>query len=78
MTDWCPEQELIVLLDALTEEILAMSDRDIAAWPHGQREGVKEAAEEMRRLVVAAEPGLNAPPALELIQRSHGIQKHTN
>jgi hypothetical protein len=78
VTDWHPEQELAVLLDAFAEEILTMSDCDIAVGPRGQWEAVKEAAREMRRFVAAAECGLNAPPALGSVERSHSAQKHVN
>jgi hypothetical protein len=78
VTDWHPDEELSVLLDALTEEILSMSDHDMAVGMRDQRESVKEAAQEMRRSVAAAECGLNSPPALGSIERSHSTQKHVN
>jgi hypothetical protein len=31
-SDWEPEQDLAILLDALTDELLATSDREVAAW----------------------------------------------
>lgn len=78
MTDWHPEQELAALLDALTEEILTMSARDIAVGQLGRREEVREAAQEMRRLVAATESGLNPPPTPVSAERSHRTQKHMN
>lgn len=78
MTDWHPEQELSVLLDALTEEILAMSDRDVVAAPRSQREEAPQAAQEMRRLIAAAESGPNTPLALESIGCSHSTQRNMN
>jgi len=71
MTGWHPEQELAVLLDALTEEILTTPDRDIVAWPRDQIEEASDAAEEIRRLVAAAESGLMAPPTVEFIERAY-------
>ncbi|MGH7067340.1 MAG: hypothetical protein ACREFO_04525 [Acetobacteraceae bacterium] len=69
MTDWNPEQELVRVLDALTEEILATPDRDVAAWLDRKR--AKGAAREMRRLVAAAESGPIARPAVEFAERSY-------
>lgn len=75
MTGWHPEQELAALLDALTEEILTMPDRDIAVWPRYQAQEAKDAAQEMRRLVAAAESCPIAPPAVEFIERAY-IARH--
>jgi hypothetical protein len=78
MTEWHPEQELTVLLDALTDEILTMSDCDAALAPRSQKEEAKQAAQEMRRLVAAAETGPNTPLAPGSIGHSHSTPRHMN
>ena len=61
MTDWNAEQDLAVLLDALTVELLATPEYDIAAWLRQAGEPVEATAESMRRLVAAVDAHRIAP-----------------
>jgi hypothetical protein len=60
-TDWNAEQDLAALLDALTAELLATPEHDLAALLRAEREPVEAAAEAMRRLVAAVDAHCVAP-----------------
>jgi hypothetical protein len=62
-TDWDPERDLRTLLDALAEELLATSDRDVALLVRQIGGQPDLMAWEMRRLVAAGEADLAVPPA---------------
>ncbi len=63
-TDWNAEQDLAALLDALTAELLAARDHDIATWLRDAGDPAEAAAQSIRRLVAAAD--------------SHGIAPHVS
>jgi hypothetical protein len=69
LTDWNPERDLSVLLDALTEELLTASERDLAAWIGEMGKEPQEMVLETRRLVAAADTGLAVPPVLNFVDR---------
>jgi hypothetical protein len=61
ITDWNAEQDLEVLLDALTADLLAMPEHELAAWLREAGQPVVAPAERMRRLVAAADARCVAP-----------------
>lgn len=61
MTDWNAEQDLAALLDALTSELLATPEHDLAALLRETGKPVEVAAEAMRRLVAAVDAHCVAP-----------------
>jgi hypothetical protein len=67
LTDWNPEQDLSVLLDALTEELLAVADRDLTAGIGKEQQDV---VRDMRRLIAAADTDLVVPPASNFAGRT--------
>jgi hypothetical protein len=69
LTDWNPERDLLALLDALAEELLTTSDRDLAAWIGEMGKEPQDIVREMRRLVAAAETDLAVPPVLNFVDR---------
>jgi len=60
-TDWNAEQDLTELLDALTAELLATPEHDVAAWLRETGKAVEATAESMRRLVAAVDAHCVAP-----------------
>jgi hypothetical protein len=69
LTDWNPERDLSALLDALTEEILTASDRDLATGIGEMGKESQDMVPEMRRLVAAADTDLAVPPVLNFVDR---------
>jgi hypothetical protein len=61
VTDWNAEQDLAALLDALTAELLATPEHDLAALLRETGASAKAAAETMRRLVAAVDAHCVAP-----------------
>ncbi len=61
ITDWNAEQDLAALLDALTAELLATPEHELAAWLRETGEPVEATAEPMRRLVAAVDAHCVAP-----------------
>ncbi len=61
MTDWNAEQDLAALLDALTAELLAAPEHEIAAWLHEAGEPVEASVQPMRRLVASVDAHRIAP-----------------
>ncbi len=64
LSSWDPEHDLALLLDALTEDLLAGSQRDVAPVVREIGGELDTMVREMRRLVAAAEADLAIPPAL--------------
>jgi hypothetical protein len=62
-TGWNPEHDLAVLLDALAQEVLTTSDRDVTVLVRAIGAEPEMIARDMRRLVAAAEADLAVPPA---------------
>jgi hypothetical protein len=73
-TDWEPEQDLAILLDALTDELLAMPDREVAAWLRDVGEEAQDAVREVGRLVEAADGVLLVPPVSGYV--GHCLRAH--
>jgi hypothetical protein len=67
MTDWDAEQDLAALLDALTAELLATPEHEIAAWLRDAGEPVEDSAQPMRRLVAAAD-ATRVPPHVSIVR----------
>ena len=61
MTDWNAERDLAALLDALTAELLATPELDVAALLRETGKPVEATAEAMRRLVAAVDAHCVAP-----------------
>ena len=61
MTDWNAERDLTALLDALTADLLATPEHELAALLRQTGEPVEVAAEAMRRLVAAVDAHCVAP-----------------
>jgi len=61
MTDWNAQQDLTALLDALTAELLATPEHDVAACMRETGKPVEATAEAMRRLVAAVDAHCVAP-----------------
>jgi hypothetical protein len=68
--NWDPQQDLRVLLDALTQELLGAFDHEVLALA-GE---ASDAAEAVRRLLATAEAGCAAPPVPNLI--GPGLRAH--
>ncbi len=62
---WNPEADLAALLDALTEDVLAASARDVDALARVIGVPPDTVARELRRLIAVAECDLIVPPAAE-------------
>jgi hypothetical protein len=62
-TNWSPEHDLATLLDALMQEVLGASDRDVTMLVREAGVAPEMIARDMRRLMAAAEAGLVAPLA---------------
>jgi hypothetical protein len=60
---WNPEADLAALLDALTEDVLAASARDVDTLARLTGVPPDTVAREMRRLIAVAESDLIMPPA---------------
>jgi hypothetical protein len=73
MSEWRPEQELDVLLDALTAELLAASDVDLAEWSRAAGRPPQVAAREMRRRVAAADADPGVPALPPSVARALGL-----
>jgi len=61
MNDWNAEQDLAALLDALTAELLATPEPDVAALLREAGKPAEATAESMRRLVAAVDAHCVAP-----------------
>ena len=61
ITDWNAERDLAALLDALTAELLATPEHELAAWLRETGEPVETTAQPMRRLVAAVDAHRIAP-----------------
>jgi hypothetical protein len=62
---WDPAADLAALLDALTEDVLAASARDVDALARVTGIPPETVAREVRRLIAVAESDLIVPPAAE-------------
>jgi hypothetical protein len=63
--DWNPEADLATLLDALTDDLLAASARDVDSMARVTGVPPSTVAREVRRLIAVAEADLIVPPAAE-------------
>jgi hypothetical protein len=68
-TDWNPEQDLTALLDALTQELLTASERDIAAWRNEMGKQAGDMVQQVRRLIVAADADTFVPSISDFVGR---------
>jgi hypothetical protein len=62
---WNPEADLAALLDALTEDLLAASARDVDALARVTGIPPDTVARDVRRLIASAASDLIVPPAAE-------------
>lgn len=69
-TIWNPEEDLTLLLDALTEEILSATDRDVAPCRADKEILAKDMIQEVRRMISAADADLFAPPLSHFVGRT--------
>jgi hypothetical protein len=61
-TDWDPEQDLAVLLDGLTQELLGAPGYEFAPYTPETGDTSHDEADAMRRLIAAADAGFGVLP----------------